>query len=55
MFRAVLSVKKDIPSARAVIFVHAYRNIDEIPIRELNLNATTLAESAPAITIELVS
>ena len=53
MLRALLSVEKNIPDARTVIFVHAYRGIDAIP-SELHPNARLLDEAFPTITVELV-
>ena len=54
MLRALLSVEKNIPDARTVIFVHAYRSIEAIP-SELHPNARLLDEAFPTITVELVA
>ncbi|KAI0245718.1 amino acid permease-domain-containing protein [Lactifluus subvellereus] len=53
MLRALLSVEKNIPDARTVVFVHAYRSIGDIP-SELHPNARLLDEAFPTITVELV-
>ncbi|KAI9447452.1 amino acid permease-domain-containing protein [Lactarius indigo] len=52
MLRALLSVQKNVPDARTVIFVHAYRTIDAIP-SELHPNARLLDEAFPTITVDL--
>jgi len=52
MLRALLSVQKNVPDARTVIFVHAYRSIDAIP-SELHPNARLLDEAFPTITVDL--
>ncbi|KAH9970461.1 amino acid permease-domain-containing protein [Russula compacta] len=52
MLRALLSVQRNVPDARTVIFVHAYRNIDAIP-SELHPNARLLDEAFPTITVDL--
>jgi hypothetical protein len=54
MLRALLSVQQNIPDARKVIFVHAYRSIDTIP-SELHPNARLLDEAFPTITVELAA
>ena len=54
MLRALLSVQKNVPDARTVVFVHAYRTIDVIP-SELHPNARLLDEAFPTITVEFVS
>jgi hypothetical protein len=54
MLRALLSVQQNVPDARTVIFVHAYRTIDAIP-SELHPNARLLDEAFPTITVESVS
>jgi hypothetical protein len=54
MLRALLSVQENVPDARTVIFVHAYRTIDAIP-SELHPNARLLDEAFPTITVEFVS
>lgn len=51
MLRALLSVQKNVPDARTVIFVHAYRSIDAVP-SELHPNARLLDEAFPTITVE---
>lgn len=51
MLRALLSVEKNFPDARTVIFVHAYRSIDAVP-SELHPNARLLDEAFPTITVE---
>jgi hypothetical protein len=51
MLRALLSVQKNLPDARTVIFVHAYRSIDAIP-SELHPNARLLDEAFPTVTVE---
>ena len=51
MLRALLSVQENVPDARTVIFVHAYRSIDAIP-SELHPNARLLDEAFPTITVE---
>ncbi|KAI0245714.1 hypothetical protein BJV78DRAFT_1287290 [Lactifluus subvellereus] len=52
MLRALLSVEKNIPDARTVVFVHAYRSIGDIP-SELHPNARLLDEAFPTITVDL--
>lgn len=52
MLRALLSVQKNVPDARTVIFVHAYRSIDAVP-SELHPNARLLDEAFPTITVDL--
>ncbi|VDB89935.1 unnamed protein product [Peniophora sp. CBMAI 1063] len=52
MLQALLSVQKNSPDARTVVFVHAYSNIDHIP-SELHPNARLLDEAFPSITIDL--
>ncbi|KAN0137458.1 Amino acid permease domain containing protein [Lactarius tabidus] len=52
MLRALLSVQKNVPDARTVIFVYAYRTIDAIP-SELHPNARLLDEAFPTITVDL--
>ncbi|KAI9451769.1 amino acid permease-domain-containing protein [Lactarius psammicola] len=52
MLRALLSVQKNVPDARTVVFVHAYRTIDAIP-SELHPNARLLDEAFPTITVDL--
>lgn len=52
MLRALLSVQKNVPDARTVIFVHAYKTIDAIP-SELHPNARLLDEAFPTITVDL--
>jgi len=42
---------KNVPDARMVISVHAYRSIDAIP-SELHPNARLLDEAFPTITVE---
>ncbi|KAI0296098.1 hypothetical protein B0F90DRAFT_1820116 [Multifurca ochricompacta] len=51
MLRALLSVQKNVPDARTVIFVHAYHSIDAVP-SELHPNARLLDEAFPTITVE---
>ena len=51
MLQALLSVQKNAPDARTVIFVHAYKNIDTVP-SELHPNARLLDEAFPTITVE---
>lgn len=51
MLRALLSVQKNVPDARTVIFVHAYKSIDVVP-SELHPNARLLDEAFPTITVE---
>ncbi|KAH9057249.1 amino acid permease-domain-containing protein [Lactarius vividus] len=52
MLRALLSVQKNVPDARTVVFVYAYRTIDAIP-SELHPNARLLDEAFPTITVDL--
>ncbi|KAI0265919.1 amino acid permease-domain-containing protein [Gloeopeniophorella convolvens] len=52
MLQALLSVQKNAPDARTVVFVHAYHTIDAIP-SELHPNARLLDEAFPTITIDL--
>ncbi|KZV64688.1 hypothetical protein PENSPDRAFT_656347 [Peniophora sp. CONT] len=52
MLQALLSVQKNSPDARTVVFVHAYPTIDQIP-SELHPNTRLLDEAFPSITIDL--
>ncbi|KAH9959164.1 amino acid permease-domain-containing protein [Russula dissimulans] len=52
MLRALLAVQKNVPEARTVLFVHAYRSIDTIP-SEFHPNARLLDEAFPTITVDL--
>lgn len=53
MLQAILSVQRNAPDARTLIFVHAYPSIEHIP-SELHPNTRLLDEAFPTITIEYV-
>ncbi|KAF8265693.1 hypothetical protein EI94DRAFT_283601 [Lactarius quietus] len=52
MLRTILSVQKNVPDARTIIFDHAYRTIDAIH-SELRPNARLLHEAFPTIIVDL--
>ncbi|KAI0047380.1 hypothetical protein FA95DRAFT_1559224 [Auriscalpium vulgare] len=52
MLQALLSVQRNAPDARTVVFVHAYPSVDRIP-SELHPNTRLLDEAFPTITIDL--
>ncbi|KAI0065724.1 hypothetical protein BV25DRAFT_1821391 [Artomyces pyxidatus] len=52
MLQALLSVQRNTPDPRTVVFVHAYPTVDSIP-SELHPNTRLLDEAFPMITIDL--